>query len=139
MHLLFCTVKGCLKVGMRAFCLPIHPMRQGATPLNSLLFNCILILFTACAIVQFSQLAFRDYARATQADVVFNAQIAYLKFYNFFFAKKVFLYLLVVWCFLSLIYLTFNPKDRPAMTLGSAKTDKQMKKIIGKSTGDGRV
>eukprot|EP00392_Amoebophrya_sp_AT5.2_P014796 g14957.t1 len=99
LHLLFCTVKGCLKVGMRAFCLfSIHPMKKGETPLNSLMFNGILVNFTSCAIVQFAQLAFQDYARATTADVVFNAQIKYLKFYRIFFENNVFVITLLVWC-----------------------------------------
>lgn len=50
-YLLFCVMKGCLKVGMRAFCCcEIHPMRSGKTPINSMMYNCILILLTSCAI-----------------------------------------------------------------------------------------
>lgn len=62
-YLMFCVVKGCLKIGMRAFCLfEIHPMKAGATPLNSMLFNCIMVLFSTCAIIQFSMMSFKEYA-----------------------------------------------------------------------------
>ncbi|CAD7967432.1 unnamed protein product [Amoebophrya sp. A120] len=133
MHLVFATVTGCLKVGMRAFCLfSIHPMKKGHTPLNSLLFNAILVNFTSCAIVQFAQLAFRDYARATTADVVFNAQIRYLKFYRAFFENDVFVIMLLCWCLLSFAYLLMYPRDKPALKLGDEKSTSQFLQIVGK-------
>ncbi|CAD7951837.1 unnamed protein product [Amoebophrya sp. A25] len=147
MHLLFATVKGCLKVGMRAFCLfSIHPMKQGHTPLNSLMFNAILVNLTSCAIVQFAQGAFRDYARSTTADVLFNAQIKYLKFYRIFFEYNVFPIVLVTWCLLSFAYLIMYPRDKPAMdgtgadlrkALGDSGTAESNKDHGGKGNGGG--
>ena len=61
LHLIFCVIKGCLKVGMRCFCFTVHPMRAGKTPLNSIIFNAMLVLMTCCAVVQFSQQCFQDY------------------------------------------------------------------------------
>jgi LMBR1 domain-containing protein 1 len=114
-YLLFCVVKGNLKIGMRAFCLfSIHPMRKGRTPLNSLIFNCILLLLSSCAVVQFAQVAFNDYARDTRADVIFNAEIQHLYFYNWFFQHNVFMYMLLGWALLSLIYLLLHPRDGQA-------------------------
>eukprot|EP00932_Pfiesteria_piscicida_P003545 SRR837773.13453.p1 GENE.SRR837773.13453~~SRR837773.13453.p1 ORF type:complete len:279 (+),score=79.25 SRR837773.13453:26-838(+) len=72
LYLLACTVKGCLKFGMRVFFLfSIHPMRHQATPLNSILFNVELLLLTSAAVCQFAQTAFADYARLTDAEVIF--------------------------------------------------------------------
>ena len=38
-YLLACVLKGCMKVGLRFFWIPIHPMKIGATLMNSFLFN----------------------------------------------------------------------------------------------------
>ena len=93
------------------------------------MFNGILVNFTSCAIVQFAQLAFQDYARATTADVVFNAQIKYLKFYRIFFENNVFVITLLVWCFVSLFYLLMFPRDTPALKLGDAKSTKEFEAV----------
>mmetsp|Transcript_68096 Transcript_68096/g.181182 ORF Transcript_68096/g.181182 Transcript_68096/m.181182 type:complete len:227 (-) Transcript_68096:83-763(-) len=115
-HLLACVVKGCFKFGMRVFCLfPIHPMRVGDTPLNSFLFNLVLILFGTCAVVMFSHEAFRDFSRLTAADVIFGAQTRYLDFFRVFYQNNVFLYTFLVWAVVTLIYLLCKPRDESAM------------------------
>ena len=38
-YLLAAVLKGCMKVGLRFFWIPIHPLRLGATLMNSFLFN----------------------------------------------------------------------------------------------------
>merc|ERR1712194_1038 len=130
-YLLVCTVKGCLKIGMRAFCIfSIHPMERGKTPLNSMMFNCILLQFTTCAIVQFSQTAFADYARATEATIVFAAQIRYLEFYAYFFKDDLFIYLLLGWAVLCFFYLLLHPRDRAAVYTSNAKDELKMHKLV---------
>lgn len=113
LYLLACVVKGCLKFGMRIFFFfSIHPMRYQATPLNSILFNVLMVLMSSATVVQFSQQAFSDYARLTDADVIFAAQIKYLAFYSFFFENNVFIYTLLTWFLLTLIYLLVKgPRD----------------------------
>mmetsp|Transcript_100051 Transcript_100051/g.177518 ORF Transcript_100051/g.177518 Transcript_100051/m.177518 type:complete len:331 (-) Transcript_100051:160-1152(-) len=113
LYLLLCVVKGCLKFGMRIFlCFSIHPMRYQATPLNSILFNVLLVLLSSATVVQFSQQAFSDYARLTDADVIFSAQIKYLAFYRVFFENNVFIYTLLGWFLLTLIFLLVRgPRD----------------------------
>jgi LMBR1 domain-containing protein 1 len=73
-YLLFCVLKGCLKFGLRCFCMSIHPMRIGNTMMNSMLFNVWMLLLTAVAIVQFSSSAFSTYARLTAVDMLFGIQ-----------------------------------------------------------------
>lgn len=106
LYLLMCVVKGTLKFGMRIFIFfSIHPMQAKATPLNSILFNVLIMLITSATVVQFSQQAFADYARLTDADVIFSAQIKYLTFYGFFFENNIFIYTLLGWFVLTIIYL----------------------------------
>lgn len=129
LYLLACVVGGCLKFGMRVFFLfAIHPMRYKATPLNSILFNVMLILISSAAVVQFSQTAFADYARMTDADVIFAAQVKYLRFYRFFFENHVFIWTLLGWWLLTLIYLLIKPKVDSEISF-SKKTDKKISKM----------
>lgn len=114
LYLLLCVVRGCLKFGMRIFFLfSIHPMRYQATPLNSILFNVEMVLIASAAVTQFSQDAFADYARLTDAEVIFSAQIRYLSFYSFFFVNNIFVYTLLGWFVIALIYLLCRPRDQP--------------------------
>jgi hypothetical protein len=54
-------MKGNFKFGLRIFIIfPIHPMKLGATMLNSFLFNVGLILLTSLATVQFCTNAFAE-------------------------------------------------------------------------------
>merc|ERR1712146_828880 len=126
LYLLLCVVKGCLKFGMRIFIFfSIHPMKRQGTPLNSILFNVLMVLISSATVVQFSQQAFADYARLTDADVIFAAQIKYLEFYRYFFENNIFIYCLLVWFTLTLIYLlVVGPRDRKK----ARKRDKKGKK-----------
>jgi len=135
LYLLLCVVKGCLKFGMRVFFLfSIHPMRRGATPLNSILFNVELVLISSAAIVQFEQAAFADYARLTEAGVIFGAQVKYMNFYRWFFENSVFIWTLLVWFLLSLIYLLVKPRDHGALQ-PDKKADKTLAKLVGLKLG----
>merc|ERR1712226_307939 len=96
-------------------------MRHKATPLNSILFNVEMVLITSAAVVQFAQTAFSDYARLTDADVIFSAQIKYMTFYSYFFENNIFIYALLGWFVLALIYLLIRPRDAS----GEIKFNKQ--------------
>lgn len=135
LYLLLCVVKGCLKFGLRIFIFfSIHPMKMHGTPLNSILFNILMVMLTSATVVQFQQLAFSDYARLTDADVMFSAQIKYLTFYVFFFEHNVFLYVLLAWFLLTIIFLfTCGPRDnrrkgKKGKKSGKEKKDKKEKK-----------
>jgi LMBR1 domain-containing protein 1 len=134
LYLLLCVVKGCLKFGMRIFIFfSIHPMKMKGTPLNSILFNVLIMLITSATVVQFAQQAFSDYARLTDADVVFSAQIRYLTFYSFFFKNNIFIYALLVWFTVTIIYLFCKgPRDkhgrRSSRKKGKKDKDKKDKK-----------
>eukprot|EP00931_Biecheleriopsis_adriatica_P065881 TRINITY_DN40337_c0_g1_i1.p1 TRINITY_DN40337_c0_g1~~TRINITY_DN40337_c0_g1_i1.p1 ORF type:complete len:534 (-),score=120.07 TRINITY_DN40337_c0_g1_i1:92-1693(-) len=130
-YLLLCVVKGCMKLGMRvAFLISIHPMRAKNTPLNSILFNVEMLLISSAAIVQFSQTCFSDYARLTDADVIFSAQIKRLEFYRFFFEHNVFIIIILSLFLLALIYFLVRPRDTATVQF-SQKADKKLAKMIG--------
>ena len=96
LYLLWCTIKGNLKFGMRMFLINIHPMKKNETFMNSFLFNTMLILLTSVSVTQFCAESFRDYTTMTDIDLIFSTQIKYLKFFSYFYKYKVFEYALLV-------------------------------------------
>mmetsp|Transcript_104429 Transcript_104429/g.319816 ORF Transcript_104429/g.319816 Transcript_104429/m.319816 type:complete len:526 (-) Transcript_104429:27-1604(-) len=136
LYLLACTVYGCMKFGMRIFFFfSVHPMRARGTPLNSILFNVELVLVTSAAVVQFTQTAFQNYARLTSAEVIFSAQVKYVKFFSFFFEHNIFIYCLLAWCIAALVFLLVKPRDSSVFRW-DAKADKRLGKILGAKSLD---
>jgi LMBR1 domain-containing protein 1 len=125
LYLLATVVKGALKFGMKLFCLPIYPLRDGDTPLNSLLFNALIILLSSAAIAHLTFLAFQDYAYGSSAVFVFGTQVNYLDLYRYFFSNNVMVWiyciLSIIGCFLVIIY----GRDKPAV-----KTKKKIDEMM---------
>eukprot|EP00743_Colponemidia_sp_Colp-15_P002666 GILK01002888.1.p1 GENE.GILK01002888.1~~GILK01002888.1.p1 ORF type:complete len:501 (-),score=80.08 GILK01002888.1:109-1611(-) len=122
LYLLWATMKGNMKFGMRFFfCCPIHPMEKGETLMNSFLFNVMLLLISSVAITQFAANALAEYARFTDADMIFGVQVKYLTFFKIFWAENIFLYMFLVWALLTALYLAIKPADKPAIDLNAVR------------------
>ena len=89
----------------------IHPMKKDKTYMNSILFNVSLVMLTSVSVIQFSIRAFGEYTSLTDADIIFNTQIKYLTFYNFFFTYNIFEYGMLIISLISFIYLICRPND----------------------------
>jgi len=83
-YLLWCVIKGNMRFGLRFLFFSIHPMKMGATMMNSFLFNTLLILLCALPVVQFCTTAFNEYARLTSIDLIFGVQVKNLRFLKYF-------------------------------------------------------
>jgi len=114
-YLLFALLKGCMKFGVRFFCVPIHPLRIGATMVNSMLFNVWLLQLCSFSLIQFCWRAFRSYARFTSADIIFGQQVNYLEGLGWFFRKNIFIYTLVFVMTSTMLYLCIWPNDKRAL------------------------
>ena len=114
-YLLGCALKGCMKVGLRFFWIPIHPMRIGATLMNSLLFNVWLLLLCSVATVQFCFISFQSYAHMTAVDMMLGVQVRNLLFLSWFFRNNFFFYAMGALSALTLTYLCIFPTDKPAL------------------------
>ena len=64
-----------VQVGMRFLIFEVHPMKVGATLMNSFLFNCALILMVSIAVTHFAAQSFAPYARDTAIDALFITYI----------------------------------------------------------------
>jgi LMBR1 domain-containing protein 1 len=78
-YLLWATFLGQMKIGMRLLFFQIHPMKKGDTTVNSLLFNCILVLLSSIAVVQFCSMSFEDYAANTSISALINTFVVNLE------------------------------------------------------------
>ena len=74
-YLLVCVISGIFKVGVRCFCMTIHPMRRGKTLMNAFMFNTMWILLCAIPVVQFCTEAFDSYARYTTIATLLGVQV----------------------------------------------------------------
>merc|ERR1739838_565136 len=90
-------------------------MRIGATMMNSMMFNVMLLLLTSVSIVQFCAVAFASYARLTAIDMLFGIQVQNLKFFQWFYQYDAFLYAIIIVAFLAAAWLAICPRDKKAM------------------------
>lgn len=131
-YLLCCVISGIFKVGVRCFCMNLHPMRYGKTLMNSWMFNTMWIMLCAIPVVQFSTEAFDTYARYTAIGTLLGVQVKYLKFFTLFFVDNVFVYCLLAIFVLSVVGLGYKPKDEAHSSSALKKKLSADKKKRGK-------
>lgn len=112
LYLLLCTLKGFFKVGLRLFCLKIHPMKMGDTPVNAFLYNIAMILLCTIPVVHLCSIAFSGYARYAEIYYVFGWQVTYLHFFSHFYINHIFVWILFLICPLTAMYLFCRPKEQ---------------------------
>jgi LMBR1 domain-containing protein 1 len=78
-YLLWATVKGCFKIGLRVVFFQIHPMKLGDTLMNAMLFNTGLVLLCSVVVTQFCAMSFDQYASNTSIDGLLNLYVRRLK------------------------------------------------------------
>jgi LMBR1 domain-containing protein 1 len=111
LYLLFCTISGCFKIGLRFLCIKIHPMEANATYTNSFLFNLAIMMICTIPIVHFCTIALGGYTRNTDSYLMFKVQIGHLHFYSTFYEKNVFPYVVLISAGCMMLYLLWKPRD----------------------------
>ena len=112
LYLFFCTLKGFFKVGLRLFCLKIHPMKMGETPVNAFMYNIAMILLCTIPVVHLCSISFAGYARYSEIYYVMGWQVTYLHFFAHFHVSKAFIWILFLTCPLTALYLFCRPKEK---------------------------
>ena len=113
--LLFCTLKGNVKFGLRIFILfgTIHKIKLRETFMNTFLFNLGLVLLATPVILHFQMDIFAYYLTNRTYAFFFVEVFRNMDFFKFFYDKKIFYYALLIWSLLAFVYLMFRPrKDR---------------------------
>ncbi|KAJ8448334.1 hypothetical protein Cgig2_021962 [Carnegiea gigantea] len=89
-YLLCAVVAGSTMLGLRLVFITIHPMKWGATLMNSFLFNVGLILLCSISVIQFCASAFAYYAQATAAEEIFGHTLQSLRGIKYLYKYNVF-------------------------------------------------
>ena len=137
MYLMLAVIKGNVKFGLRFFCLcKAHPIKKDNTPMNSMIFNSMLVLLTSVAVTLFCTNALGKYTRLTAINNMFAIQVRHLEFFKYFYDNNVFEYMLFIWTFLTAFYLMCKNKDSPAakFTKFDMEFEKEKMKYFNKAT-----
>lgn len=103
-YLLLAVIAGATMLGLRLVFITIHPMKWGATLMNSFLFNVGLILLCSISVIQFCSTAFAYYAQATAAQEIFGHTLQSLRGIKYLYKYNVFQYAFVILAGLTFVY-----------------------------------
>ena len=110
-YLLWCSVKGCVMLGLRLLFFQVHPLKVGDTPANGILFNVGLILLTSIVVVQFCAWSFREYAANTAVDTLLNTYVLRLRGLKYIIRYAAFFFLGIA--ILSTCWVVMCPRAPP--------------------------
>eukprot|EP00792_Barthelona_sp_PAP020_P001444 TRINITY_DN122_c0_g1_i1.p1 TRINITY_DN122_c0_g1~~TRINITY_DN122_c0_g1_i1.p1 ORF type:complete len:486 (+),score=123.78 TRINITY_DN122_c0_g1_i1:44-1501(+) len=82
-YLLWAVLHGVVKVGLQLFLFPVHKMKAGETPMNSILFNVGLLLLTVLPTIQFCLKSFASFSRGTSIQSLVSVQFGNLRFMKY--------------------------------------------------------
>ncbi|XP_024020595.1 LIMR family protein At5g01460 [Morus notabilis] len=103
-YLLLAVIAGAMMLGLRLVFITIHPMKWGATLMNSFLFNVALILLCSISVIQFCSTAFAYYAQATAAQEIFGHTLQSLRGIKYLYKYNVFQIAFIVLAGLTFVY-----------------------------------
>ncbi|KAK7373928.1 hypothetical protein VNO80_07350 [Phaseolus coccineus] len=103
-YLLLAVIAGAMMLGLRLVFITIHPMKWGATLMNSFLFNVGLILLSSISVIQFCSTAFAYYAQATAAQEIFGHTLESLRGIKYLYKYNVFQIAFVILAGLTFVY-----------------------------------
>jgi len=113
--LLACAISGEFTCGVRLPffpCCKMFPMELGKTMMNGFLFNTWIVLLCAIPTVQFCASAFPYYSRNTEIDFLFGTQARNLRFFRYFWQNNVFIWIIEILGWLSIVFFAACPKDQ---------------------------
>ncbi|XP_045793570.1 LIMR family protein At5g01460-like [Trifolium pratense] len=103
-YLLLAVIAGATMLGLRLVFITIHPMKWGATLMNSFLFNVGLILLCSISVIQFCSTAFAYYAQATAAQEIFGHTLESLRGIKYLYKYNIFQIAFVILAGLTFVY-----------------------------------
>ncbi|KAH6798226.1 LMBR1-like membrane protein [Perilla frutescens var. hirtella] len=103
-YLLLAVIAGAMMLGLKLVFITIHPMKWGATLMNSFLFNVGLILLSSISVIQFCATAFGYYAQATAAQEIFGHTLQSLRGIKYLYKYNVFQIAFIILAGLTFVY-----------------------------------
>ncbi|KAG0555100.1 hypothetical protein KC19_12G144000 [Ceratodon purpureus] len=107
LYLLLAVISGEMQIGMNFLFFRVHPMKWGATMMNSFLFNVGLIIASSISLIQFCAKAFSLYADATAVQEIFGGTIESLRGIKYLFRYNIFQIGFVCFAFMTILYYIF--------------------------------
>ncbi|KAL0333200.1 UNVERIFIED_CONTAM: LIMR family protein [Sesamum angustifolium] len=119
-YLLLAVIAGATMLGLKVVFITIHPMKWGATLMNSFLFNVGLILLCSISVIQFCATAFAYYAQATAAQEIFGHTLQSLRGIKYLYKYNVFQIGFIVLAGLTFVYYTAFGGEEKSLVAGSS-------------------
>jgi len=114
LYLLFCSISGNFKIGLRFLIIEIHPMKVGGTYMSSFMVNILLLMLQIPALLQFLAIALEQVVVETDIDTIMNQSVRYTTFFVWFFQYNVFPIVLLFFSVLAASMMYVIPNDRDA-------------------------
>ncbi len=105
------VIKGAFKFGLNVLVFRVHPMKPGATPMSSFLFNVALLLLASTATIQFAASAFGLYANGTVILDIYGNTLRSLEGLKYIYTKNIYIYAFLGVFLLSLVVLIAKGPD----------------------------
>ncbi len=112
--LMWCTIEGNQKFGLRFLLWRFYPMEVGNTMMNAFLANLWVLLLCVFPQVQFVSQALPIYARYTAIEALFGQQVRYLNGFRVFWEHNIFVIIMLGIAGLTLIFMLLCPGKRDA-------------------------
>ncbi|KAK6125972.1 hypothetical protein DH2020_040280 [Rehmannia glutinosa] len=119
-YLLLAVIAGAMMLGLKLVFITIHPMKWGATLMNSFLFNVGLILLCSISVIQFCATAFGYYAQATAAQEIFGHTLQSLRGIKYLYKYNVFQIAFIILAGLTFVYYAAFGWRRKNLVAGSS-------------------
>jgi LMBR1 domain-containing protein 1 len=78
-YMYWCVLDGTTRIGVNLLFFRVHPMERHNTPMTSLLFNSILMLFASFGVALFATMNFSVYTRLTSLNMIYGVQMQHLQ------------------------------------------------------------
>jgi LMBR1 domain-containing protein 1 len=111
-YLMWATIAGNQKFGIRFLIFRVYPMEVGNTMMNAFLANLWVLLLCVFPLIQFVAQALPEYSRYTAVQALFGNQVKYLKGFRVFWRNSIFIYMLLGIAFLTLVVMLICPGSR---------------------------
>jgi LMBR1 domain-containing protein 1 len=111
-YLMWATMIGAFKVGIRILIVRMYPMEVGKTYMNAFLANCWVLLLCTFPMVQFIATAFPIYARYTAVEAIFGNQVRYLRGIKVFWINNVFIIMMLAIAILAIPVFLICPNSK---------------------------
>jgi len=102
-HLVLCSVDGLCTIGLSIKTLPVHPLTLGTTMIDSMLMNCLVLLFITPAIMAFQASSLALISANSNTAIMYGFEYSNMRILRFFSGSYLLLYAMLGFFALTLL------------------------------------